>query len=234
VFEYLLVPHHKGGSSCRQKRSFAVEYHKYVRGVWGSDPKPEFGWWKYWELTWAPGSQETVTAFGAQHANPLWVLAGLREQEHDFHCGAIHGDLHPKNVVLSEMTPHIIDFAWADPDEHVAKDFVLLECNLRFMLFSEDVDRSSIERFAGWVAWDAPAAKTSSDYCNRRMQLVQQLRGIATDHLPGTKDWDKEYVIPLFLVAFGLLKHLGDADNKIAAVTTVLSLADYIKGRKLV
>jgi len=234
VFGYLALPHRKCGASCRRKRSFAVEYEKYLRGVWGTDPHPGLGWWKYWELTWAPHSKEAVTAFGNTHANPLWVLARLKEQKHDFHCGAIHGDLHPKNVVLSEEIPHIIDFGWADPDEHVAKDFVLLECNMRFVLLREDVDSASVRKFTNWIAWDAPAPKLSCRYCSERLRLVQQLRRIAADHLPDTRDWDREYVIPLFLVAFGLLKHLGAADNQIAAVMTVLSLADHIKGRGLV
>ncbi len=234
VFDHLYLPHRKGGSSCRRKRSFALEYGKYLRGIWGSDPRSEPGWWKYWELTWAPPSKRRISAFGKEHTNPLWVLACLRDQEYDFHCGAIHGDLHPKNVVLSEEEPHIIDFGWAQPDEHVAKDFVLLECNLRFMLLRRDMDIESTQRFARWIEWNKRVPEVSCDYCSRRMQLVRRLREIAAKHLPDTKDWDKEYVIPLFLTAFGLLKHLGAADNQIAAVMTILALADYIEDRNLV
>jgi len=51
--------------------------------------------------------------------------------------GAIQGDLHPGNIVYTRGgRPAIIDFGWASDKAHVAKDFVLLECNLRFLFLN--------------------------------------------------------------------------------------------------
>jgi serine/threonine protein kinase len=173
--------------------------------------------------------KETVSVYGAEHANPFWVLARLKERKIKMYCGAIHGDLHPKNIVLSMRTPHLIDFGWAKGDAHIAKDFVLLECNLRFMVLHADVDRETIRQFTGWISWEGPPPKLACEYCARRVELIRCLREIARKHFPDGTVWNEEYVVPLFLVAFGLLKHFASAENQNAAEMTVLSLADYIK-----
>jgi hypothetical protein len=233
VFTYLSPLHNLSGLAQCREDSLGAEYQRYLRGVWGSDPSSQTQWWKTWEVVWAPDTKERVTAFGAEHANPVNVLAGLKGRRIRMYCGAVHGDLHPKNIVLSKRTPHLIDFGWANDDAHIAKDFVLLECNLRFMLLRPDVDEDSVRQFAGWIGLDKDPPELTCDYCTHRIELIKGLHDIARLHFPTGTDWNLEYVVPLFLVAFGLLKHLASAENQFAAQMTVLSLADYIRSNVL-
>lgn len=52
---------------------------------------------------------------------------------------AVHGDLHARNLMLSRSNPaktELIDFGWVHSG-HPAKDFVLMECTLKYMLLPE-------------------------------------------------------------------------------------------------
>ena len=69
-------------------------------------------------------------------ANPLVVLDNLIGKSDEFLLGPIHGDLHATNVVLdSNGMPHLIDFAWAEKQGVIFKDYTLMECSLRYMVF---------------------------------------------------------------------------------------------------
>nr|WP_315243894.1 phosphotransferase [uncultured Albidiferax sp.] len=51
----------------------------------------------------------------------------------------VHGDLHARNLMLSQSNPsktELIDFDWVHSG-HPAKDFVLMECTLKYMLLTE-------------------------------------------------------------------------------------------------
>lgn len=51
----------------------------------------------------------------------------------------VHGDLHARNLMVNTKNPNqteLIDFGWSDYG-HPAKDFVLLEITLKYMLLSE-------------------------------------------------------------------------------------------------
>ncbi len=51
----------------------------------------------------------------------------------------VHGDLHARNLMLSKAVPEkteLIDFGWVHYG-HPAKDFVLMECTLKYMLLPE-------------------------------------------------------------------------------------------------
>jgi thiamine kinase-like enzyme len=68
----------------------------------------------------ASESEPDVEEFGTTYKNPLWVLSKLKSFSCDIYCGAIHGDLHPKNIMLSESgVPRIIDFGWTSYDSHI-------------------------------------------------------------------------------------------------------------------
>ncbi len=70
--------------------------------------------------------------------DPLKVLpAVLRRICRGYYAAAIHGDLHLSNVVVSRSRPHLVDYAWANLQDHLAKDFVLMESSLRFMRFPQ-------------------------------------------------------------------------------------------------
>jgi hypothetical protein len=224
VFEIMKPLHHKGGRAICKVRNVVDEYERYLRGVEGTEA--------HWESRWASARNRY---FSGKRINPLWVLNQLKRMPPvNLYLGAIHGDLHPHNIVLSETgVPHIIDFGWAENGRHIAKDFVLLECNFRFMYLRAEIPPADMQTLAAWVHFDAkgnhepphlqdPSAKSSA-------QLIQKIRQKAQRAFHETEtNWDEEYVIPLFLVAVGLLKHLRDADNQFSAILTVEKTAEYI------
>lgn len=139
------------------------------------------------------------------------------------------GDLHPRNILFSsQKAPHVIDFGWAEDGAHIAKDFALLECNVRFMVMRPEITPSELHDLGRWIGFDGDAPLFANAYCQSRVNLVKCIRGRARNVFPEDTDWDVEYIIPLFLIALGLLKHLRDTDNQAAATSFVLSLANYL------
>jgi hypothetical protein len=225
VFESLKPLHMRGGKVQSRPRSLLKEYEKYLRGV--------NTWGEAWHSIWGPATKKTIEAQGVKRMNPFWVLEKIRKlRPSPIRCGAVHGDLHPKNILFSDrLSPHLIDFGWAEDDAHVAKDFVLLECNVRFMVLRPEIPGNDLRKLCNWV--DFTAAPTVTDpYCQLRVRLIEMIRNKAKEVLYPSTNWETEYVIPLFLVAFGLLKHLRDTDNQASAISTVLSLSDWLAGSK--
>jgi hypothetical protein len=153
-------------------------------------------------------------------------------------CGAIHGDLHPRNVILGEKSePFLIDYGWARDSQHVAKDFVLLECNLRFVTLPPEIPEKDVLAMCTWLSMrDAPPSVTDP-VCEVRCELIRTVRrslvSVIAESPKGAAPqlfWITEYVAPLFLVALGLFQHLPNYSNQLAARLTVLSLATYING----
>lgn len=62
-----------------------------------------------------------------------------RDLNVEIHPYFVHGDLHARNLMLSKSNPartELIDFGWVHFG-HPAKDFVLMECTLKYMLLPE-------------------------------------------------------------------------------------------------
>jgi hypothetical protein len=85
-----------------------------------------------------------------------------------------------------------------------------------------------LEAFVDWIAWDSPTPSGLGDYLDERTRLIRRLRGKAAEVFPEDTDWDREYIVPLFLVAFGLLRFAPQLGNQQAAVQFVLALTRYI------
>jgi hypothetical protein len=164
--------------------------------------------------------------------NPINCLERLTKLEVNLQLGAIHGDLHPRNVVLAGTNePHLIDFGWAADRAHIAKDFALMECNLRFVTVRPDIAADDLSAFTRWIAFDETPPNLKSEDCNKLVLLIQKLREIARRHFPTDSDWDAQYIVPLFLTAFGLLQVLPSIDNQMAARLTILQLSQYLKDK---
>ncbi|REJ65668.1 MAG: hypothetical protein DWQ31_17160 [Planctomycetota bacterium] len=227
TFKTLRNLHFPFGKVLREPRRFGEEYEWYKR---------EFGhvWGDEWVEFWGDSDQQHVEIDGEQRTNPLWVLRKLDQVEKEITVGAVHGDLHPGNIVLSATgQARIIDFGWSHDRAHVAKDFALLECNLRFLTLRTQLSAGEVQRFAQWIEWDAVIPDGLGDYCRGRAELVRHLRSLARSAYPEDTDWDWEYAVPLFMIAFGLLRFAPQLGNQPAAIETVLSLSDHI-GRLLI
>lgn len=226
VFRQLMPLHRRNGSATRQDRSVLEEYKWYLRNYsdkdsWGED------WLGFWK-------GDEVEELGYKGPNPFSVLKRLEDVKLPLYCGAVHGDLHPHNIVISDTgSPHIIDFGWTQDNAHIGKDFALLECNLRFVWLDTALSMQAIDTLTSWISFTEPAPKTGEKDCDSKIELIKKLRELAQTHFPPDTDWDREYVVPLFLIAFGLLSHIASFRNQVAARLSVLKLAQYVDERVL-
>jgi len=229
VYDLLKPLHSRGGMATPTRCSLVEEYKWYLR---------DFEEWRH-ELCSIWGSKEhrDIEVDGRTRVNPLWVFERIQElRPVKLMVGAVQGDMHPRNVVFSERrSPHIIDFGWARDHSHAIKDFVLMECNLRFMVLQPLLSKDKIEAFARSITRAELTHLTpvlaGDEYCTKRVEMLCALRERATDYVhdpDNDRRWHEQYTIPLFLVALGLLKLLRQADCQTAALATVLALAERI------
>lgn len=217
----LLWPLHRAcGTSSRKKLKILQEYYPYLRRVNDS-------WADPWRARWGDDRAETASDFGrSDWVNPFHLLKKLKEFRADLWVGAVQGDLHPRNILLDPWnSPNVIDFGWASNEAHIAKDFSLLECNLRFMTLPPSVSLKSAEKVAEWLAVDDPIPEVPEDAVKLRIELISCLRKKVPIHFPEKIDWTTNYLLPLFLVAVGLLRYNVNCGHQEAARLTVLHLA---------
>lgn len=216
---------HRGQNLKKAKNTYKEEYGDYLRKI--------DLWEKKWYPIWGDRSTENISDFGIQWKNPLWFLNNIIQKRVSFTYGAIHGDLHPRNIVLSHHNdPCIIDFGWSNPNTHIIKDFVLMEANLRFVLLNPDVSFKDIQSLSRAISnQDILSFSSSDEYLLFIKELICLIRKKieSLNILTNRKDWTEQYEIPLFLVALGLLKYTKDIKNLISARLTVLSLATNIE-----
>lgn len=145
--------------------------------------------------------------------------------------GAIHGDLHPKNIVFDEDgLVYIIDFGWAKKNAHVVADYVLLDINLRSMTLPAQIAEEDIVAASSYLYPTDALPKGSNPLQERLIIVKEQIWDTAcTNEAVELDNWHKEYLVPFFIVAYGLLVHLEHARNQRALVATVLGAAKRIK-----
>ena len=209
--------------------SLYTHYQWYLRGIDTDE------WGESWRRIW--GSGDEVHEFGLTWANPLNVLKHIKTLEKfGVNCGAVHGDLHPRNIILGvDSRPNIIDFGWTRDEAHVAQEFVLLECNLRFVSLHADVSMEDMIALARWIGLHDEEPVDIDERCSGRLDIIRLIRKHAKkvvfrSGVSITKEsWLIHYTIPMFLVALGLLKHLAGFDNQVATRLHVLSLATHVR-----
>ncbi|HSN97652.1 MAG TPA: phosphotransferase, partial [Candidatus Nanopelagicales bacterium] len=231
VFDLLKNCHRRFGRSSRKESALGNEYEWYLRGMWDESGGK---WGQKWQDVWGTVDQKFIKSSIGMRINPLWVVEKLKPMERPMYMGAIHGDLHPGNVILRDRSsPAIIDFGWAQNCAHIAKDFVLLECNLRFLMLRTEVRTDELEDFASWVGWNSAPPDRLGEYLRERAGLIVQLRAKAAAVFPDDTNWDEEYLAPLFLVAMGLLRFAPQLGNQLMAIrfveATANALADVFK-----
>lgn len=214
--------HRSFGRQIVEERNIYSEYEWYLR---------QFGiaWGQEWIDVWGNGSKQFCRLDGSDVINPLWVLEKLRTKTLPLSLGAVHGDLHPGNIVLTQNNgARIIDFGWSQERTHIAKDFVLMECNLRFLFLRPQLSAGESRTFSRWLKWNEPIPSGMSDHCIRHANMINHLRSLATIVFPENPDWNWQYLVPMFFVGFGLLRFAPQLGNQVAAVETVLGLAQEI------
>jgi aminoglycoside phosphotransferase (APT) family kinase protein len=224
TFAHLRSLHLPSGAVFREGRQMEKEYRWYLRNLdsWADD----------WRQVWGSSEVERVHDAGGDFANPFRSLEKALLLTTPMSIGTIHGDLHPGNVVLKGEVPYLIDFGWAQAGAHIAKDFVLMECNLRFHTLRAQLSQRDVHALSDWVEWDARVPSGMGVHVRKRAELICHLRETARRTLSAGVseeiDWNREYVVPLFIVALGMLRFAPLLGNQQAAVRFVLSLANVV------
>jgi serine/threonine protein kinase len=149
--------------------------------------------------------------------------------------GPVHGDLHPKNIVFDDADKaNIIDFGWATNGRHVVVDYLLLDINLRAMTMASQIPENQLLGAAKCLALDDQPEADADERLQWRLQAVRDvIWKIAQDRKAVSsatgKEWLQEYLIPYFLVAYGLLVYLDNAQNQRALLACVLAAAERIQ-----
>jgi serine/threonine protein kinase len=228
IYKLLHPLHQRAGTAKRARRKWENEYKWYLRD-YDTDE-----WSHSLKVMWPPLST-TVMLGGSSWVNPLHVWERLRTQDAEMLLGAVHGDVHPRNIVISaDRGPHIIDFGWAHDLGHIAKDFVLMEANLRFVLLNADVAEADVVAMSKWLSFGSVAPSVTQPYCADQIRLIEKVRDEARHHFGDDANWDVEYLVPLFIVSLGLLRFLSEFRNQFAAIRTVLELARYISSAGMI
>lgn len=140
--------------------------------------------------------------------------------------GAIHGDLHPKNIVLGKDIEYVIDFGWAHENSHLVKDFALLDLNIRAITLPAQTPDAEVVALANLIK-PGDDVKSLPPCVRHRARLI---KNVIWDRVSKTNivDWDREYLAPLFLISYGLLVYMDTARNQTSLMATVLRLADHL------
>ena len=136
-------------------------------------------------------------------------------------------NLHPKNIVLDETnTPSVIDFGWARAHAPIVIDYVLLDLNVRSMTLPPQVDEKSILDISKFLDCNQDAASLPYSVRQRARIIEKIWCNVQKHHV--VKNWEEEYLGPLFVMAYGLLVHLDNARNQAALIATVLAAGEYL------
>jgi len=175
------------------------------------------------------GDQPTTQLYGRSWPNPLCTVDALLRLTCEGAIGPTHGDLHPKNVVLDKSgRPRIIDFGWATPSSHVVVDYVLMELNLRAVTLTPHVPATSTMALARMLSTDDPSPN-ADDECRWRSDLVRNGIWKSLKDADIIRDWEREYLVPMLIVAFGLLWFLDSAKSQHSLMLTVLCLTERLQ-----
>ncbi|NVJ09746.1 hypothetical protein HUW63_31555 [Myxococcus sp. AM001] len=177
------------------------------------------------------GTEARTSALGHEWPNPTEVVRCIIEKRMSLWgiLGAVHGDLHPKNIVLTGYEAvQIIDFGWATSPRHVVVDYVLLDLNLRGTTLPSQIDEGAILSLAGFLKPDDDIDALPMPV-RARAGVIRNVIWEKAKERAIAKHWTEEYLIPLLLVGYGLLVHLDSARNQSALVATVLQLSKLLE-----
>jgi hypothetical protein len=221
LYELMYQVHRDGHVKCGTREvTYREEYGKYLRGL--DDPVAPIPRALF-------GNESLTRLFGEEWPNPGAVVRRVLDlPEFSACCGPVHGDLHPKNVVVDRnLRVNVIDYGWASRSGHIIKDYVLMEANLRAVTLSSHADFGLVRALADCITPSIPEILATGPVGFREATIRSCLwKQVLQNRL--VSDWEREYVIPLFLVTYGLLKHMDDARNQISLLLTVLSLARHV------
>lgn len=216
-----------------KENTYFDEYNKYLRGMVDDNVKNKFCYF------WCGKVRNSEC-----QECPLFAIEKVVNKKACFHQGCIHGDFHPRNIVYLAATTSsfndvsIIDYGWSNDLAHIAKDYVLMECNFRFMAISSKISPNRLLKLQKSIETEeiTKSIKSCEDTYEREIyKMIECLRSSFIDTISKMqadinqeKIFYEEYIIPLFLVGYGLVKYYGESENQLAHRTMLDELAKYI------
>jgi len=210
--------------------SFGEEYREYLRDTDErllTDPLPALF-----------SDRSSVNIYGHALNDPRRILERIKAWEITSSVCPVHGDLHPNNVLFGpEFSPVLIDYAFGHPDGHFVKDFVLMECSLRFLLPPKLLQPDLIVEFdqllLGEHGYEAagqfPARGRTGDVIREMASLIEVIRQQCRICAP---DYNfKEYLIAQYMVLLGNIRLLPYQDFRM--LLALCRLADHLDSESL-
>ena len=221
----------KGPENGQRELRYSEEYDWYLRGTTKQNSKPMKALFDLF------GNEEMVTFFGSAWPNPIKLVERILTDHDKFKgsYGPVHGDLHPKNIVFDNAdNANIIDFGWATNGRHVVVDYLLLDINLRAITLASQIPEIQLLNAARCLAPEDHPPDLEDERLKWRLkavreviwQTVKEKNAVSSD---ANAEWLKEYLIPYFLVVYGLLVYLDSAQNQRALLACVLAAAERIQ-----
>lgn len=112
-----------------------------------------------------------------------------------------HGDLHGKNVLISNNQPYLIDFGASGP-KHVMCDLAKFEREIRLTLFLKNKDDTIThsDNFENWLlAWNRTNANHVPSEYKKLYYSVECIRSFAKRSLRFGEDWKFDYYSALLI-----------------------------------
>jgi Ternary complex associated domain 9 len=177
---------------------------------------------------------ENVTIYGQVLKDPRRILESVKQIQMDTVVCPVHGDLHPNNVLFGpNYVPVLIDYAFGHLNGHFIKDFVLMECSLRFLQTPKLLQPDLISRLDdALLAEDGyrevlenPVTGRTGEVLKEMAELVSVIRAeCRLRH----KDYDfDEYLLAQYMTLLGSLRLLPYQDFR--TLRALCRIADYIE-----
>ncbi|XUL94002.1 hypothetical protein ACQ86D_51470 [Streptomyces galilaeus] len=180
-------------------------------------------------------SAKTITYEGTQIAHPSRCLHSvLWESEEKRYFSPVHRDLNPRNIIILDSTPYLIDFATFAQAGATLQDPAWLETCLIRDCFAERLDWGELirlQRFLGFLSqmsahWDDDQVRTAAaDIAETLAQddprlgpsllVLWQVRSALAETMPESalEDWRTHYAQHLVLAACRTLKWAENKDE---------------------
>jgi Ternary complex associated domain 9 len=223
------APHRNNKATySRSKTSYYRAYDWYLRNTY-APPGAQSDRGHIPELIF--GKESHVAAFGRRWPNPVSVISDIMDPSiiHEATVGAVHGDLHPKNIVLGHSdVVQIIDFGWSCSGAPVVVDYLLLDLNLRGTTLPSQLGEQEALAIGNFLDESQDPSGLHPLLIPRARLIKEQIwRPLREKKI--VLNWSSEYLIPFFIIAYGLLVYLDAARNQPAMIASVLHAADRIR-----
>lgn len=176
--------------------------------------------------------------YGQTFRDPRRILEAIKQHETTTYVCPVHGDLHPNNVLFGRnFVPVLIDYAFGHLRGHFIKDFVLMECSLRFLqtpkLLQPDLmaqlDDALLEEDGYSIPFTSETQGRTAEVFKETADLVGIIRKECRLRHE-TYDFS-EYLVAQYMMLMGALRLLPYQDFR--TLRTLCKLADHIEAEIL-